>query len=144
VDFRLVPGQTVEGVRAKVEAFLKAKGWTVVTNAPDAAARMANRRIIRLTWDSGYPALRSDMTSPVAKSVIAAAEKAAGGPIAVLPMMGGSVPINLFDEAFHVPLIGIPIGNHDNNQHAANENLRLRNLWDGIALYAAMMAELNW
>lgn len=144
VDFRLVPGQTVEGVRAKVEAFLKAKGWTVVTTAPDAAARMAHPRIIRLTWDSGYPALRSDMTSPAARGVIAAAEKAAGGPVAVLPMMGGSVPINLFDDIFHVPVIGIPIGNHDNNQHAANENLRLRNLWDGIGLYAAMMAQLNW
>ena len=59
-------------------------------------------------------------------------------------MMGGSVPINLFDELFHKPVIGIPLGNHDNNQHAANENLRLRNLWDGINLYAAMMAQLNW
>jgi acetylornithine deacetylase/succinyl-diaminopimelate desuccinylase-like protein len=144
VDFRLVPGQTVAGVRAKVEAFLKAKGWTVVTNAPDAAARMAHARIIRLTWDSGYPALRSDMTSPAARGVIAAAEKAAGDPVAVLPMMGGSVPINLFDDTFHVPVIGLPIGNHDNNQHAANENLRLRNLWDGIGVYAAMMAQLRW
>jgi len=54
------------------------------------------------------------------------------------------VPIILFDDLFHVPVIGLPIGNHDNNQHAANENLRLRNLWDGIALYAAMMADLNW
>jgi len=41
-------------------------------------------------------------------------------------------------------VIGIPIDNHDNNQHAANENMRLRNLWDGIGVYAAMMAELNW
>jgi len=39
---------------------------------------------------------------------------------------------------------GLPIANHDNNQHAANENLRLQNLWDGIAGYAAMLAELNW
>jgi acetylornithine deacetylase/succinyl-diaminopimelate desuccinylase-like protein len=144
VDFRLVPGQTPQRVRAKVEAFLKAKGWTVMTQAPDAAARAAHPRIIRLAWGGGYPALRSDMTSPAAKGVIAAAQEAAGGPIAVLPMMGGSVPINLFDELFHVPVIGIPIGNHDNNQHAANENLRLRNLWEGINLYAAMMTQLNW
>jgi acetylornithine deacetylase/succinyl-diaminopimelate desuccinylase-like protein len=116
----------------------------VMTQAPDAAARAAHPRIIRLAWGGGYPALRSDMTSPAAKGVIAAAQEAAGGPIAVLPMMGGSVPINLFDELFHVPVIGIPIGNHDNNQHAANENLRLRNLWEGINLYAAMMTQLNW
>jgi hypothetical protein len=34
--------------------------------------------------------------------------------------------------------------NHDNNQHAANENQRLKNLWDGIQTYAAMMADLSW
>jgi acetylornithine deacetylase/succinyl-diaminopimelate desuccinylase-like protein len=144
IDFRLVPGQAPKRVRAKLEAFLKSKGWTVVTTAPDAAMRATHPRIIRLTWGGGYPALRSDMTSPAAKGAIAAAEKAAGGPITILPMMGASVPINLFEDRFHVPIIGLPIGNHDNNQHAANENLRLRNLWDGITLYAAMMAELNW
>ena len=144
VDFRLVPGQTTQGVQDKVEAFLKAKGWTVVRQTPDLATRLAHPRIIKLTWGGGYPALRSDMTSPAAKGVIVAAEGGAGAPIAILPMMGGSVPINLFDELFHVPVIGIPLGNHDNNQHAANENLRLRNLWDGINLYAAMMAQLNW
>ncbi|MEI7789691.1 MAG: M20/M25/M40 family metallo-hydrolase [Alphaproteobacteria bacterium] len=144
VDFRLVPGQTTRRVQEKVEAFLKARGWIVVRETPDMATRLANPRIIKLTWSGGYPALRSDMTSPAAKGAIAAAEKAAGGPIAILPMMGGSVPINLFDELFHVPIIGLPLGNHDNNQHAANENLRLRNLWDGINLYAAMMAQLNW
>ncbi len=144
VDFRLVPGQTTERVKQKVEAFLTAKGWTVVRQTPDLATRLAHPRIIKLAWGGGYPALRSDMTSPAARGVIAAAQKAAGGSIAVLPMMGGSVPINLFDELFHVPIIGLPIGNHDNNQHAANENMRLRNLWDGINLYAAMMAELNW
>jgi acetylornithine deacetylase/succinyl-diaminopimelate desuccinylase-like protein len=144
VDFRLVPGQTPQRVRAKLEAFLKAKGWTVVTDAPDAAARLVHPRIIRLAWGDGYPALRGDMTSPTAKGVIAAAEKAAGGPVTILPMMGASVPIYLFDDLFKVPVIGLPITNHDNNQHAANENLRLRNLWDAVDLYAAMMAELNW
>jgi acetylornithine deacetylase/succinyl-diaminopimelate desuccinylase-like protein len=43
-----------------------------------------------------------------------------------------------------VPVIGLPIVNHDNNQHAANENQRLQNLWDGIETYAAMLAVLNW
>ena len=92
----------------------------------------------------GYPGFRSDMSSPAARAVIAAASSAAGRPVAVLPMMGASVPIYLFDAAFHVPVIGFPIGNHDNNQHAANENIRLQNLWDGIAVYAAMMGELKW
>jgi acetylornithine deacetylase/succinyl-diaminopimelate desuccinylase-like protein len=66
------------------------------------------------------------------------------GPVALLPMMGASVPIYLFADIFKVPVIGLPIVNHDNNQHAANENLRLQNLWDGIETYAAMLAALSW
>ena len=144
MDFRLVPDQTPAGVRAKVEAFLKAKGWTVVSAAPDAAARAAHARIVRLAWEDGYPALRSDMTTPAARAVIAAANRAAGEPVAVLPMMGGSVPIYLFADVFKVPVIGLPVASHDNSQHAANENARLQNLWDGVETYAGMMADLNW
>ena len=143
-DFRLVPGQTPKRVQEKVEAFLKAQGWTVVHAPPDAAMRMAHPRLVRLDWHDGYPGYRSDMASPAAKAAIAAASTAAGKPVVVLPMMGASVPLNLIDTTLHVPLIGLPITNHDNNQHAADENLRLGNLWDGVNLYAAMMAGLNW
>ncbi|MEY4964465.1 MAG: hypothetical protein RL274_48 [Pseudomonadota bacterium] len=144
MGFRLVPGQTPQGVRAKVEAFLKSKGWTVVTDAPDTAARLAHPRIIRLAWRDAYPALRSDMTSPAARGVIAAANAAAGKPVTILPMMGASVPLYLFDDIMKVPVIGLPISNHDNSQHAANEKLRLRNLWDAVEVYAGMMSRLNW
>jgi len=37
--------------------------------------------------------------------------------------------------------VGLPIVNHDNNQHAANENLRIQNLWDGIEIFAAFIHE---
>jgi acetylornithine deacetylase/succinyl-diaminopimelate desuccinylase-like protein len=144
IDLRLVPDQTPQTVRAAVETFLKDKGWTIVANEPDLATRLAHGRIMRLEWERGYPALRSDMSTPAARAVVATASKAAQGPVAVLPMMGGSVPIYLFADIFKVPVIGLPIVNHDNNQHAANENLRLQNLWDGIETYAAMLAALSW
>jgi acetylornithine deacetylase/succinyl-diaminopimelate desuccinylase-like protein len=144
IDFRLVPDQSPRAVRAAVEAFLRAKGWTIVAAEPDAAIRRANRRIVRLDWEPGYPALRSDISSPAAKAVLAAAREAARGPVASLPMMGGSVPIYLVADLFKQPVIGLPIVNHDNSQHAADENLRLQNLWDGIDCYAAMIGALNW
>jgi acetylornithine deacetylase/succinyl-diaminopimelate desuccinylase-like protein len=143
MDLRLVPDQRPERVRAEVETWLRAKGWTIVSEAPDAATRLAHARIVRLEWEPGYPALRTDMGSPAAKAAIAAASDAAGGPVAILPMMGGSVPIYLFHDIFQVPVIGLPMVNHDDDQHAPNENLRLRNLWDGIDAYAAMM-EMRW
>jgi acetylornithine deacetylase/succinyl-diaminopimelate desuccinylase-like protein len=144
LDFRLVPDQVPAAVRAAVEHFLIARGWSIVAEEPDLATRLSNPRIIKLAWDNGYPALRSDMSSPAAKAVIAAATQAAGAPVVVLPMAGGSVPLYMFANEFSAPIICLPIVNHDNNQHAANENLRLQNLWDGIETYAALMAELNW
>jgi acetylornithine deacetylase/succinyl-diaminopimelate desuccinylase-like protein len=144
VDFRLVPDQTPAAVRASVEHFLTAHGWTIVSEEPDLATRLRAPRIVRLVWEGGYPGLRSDMSTPAAKAVIAAASKAAGAPVVVLPMAGGSVPLYMFADVFSAPIICLPIVNHDNNQHAANENLRLQNLWDGITTYAALMAELNW
>ena len=143
-DFRLVPDQTPARVRKRVESFLRAQGWTVVTDAPDSTTRRTHSRIVKLEWQGGYPAFRSDMTMPAARAVIAAASQAAGGTLALMPMMGGSVPIYLFDDAFHVPVIAVPIANHDNNQHADDENIRLQNLWDGITTYAAMLAALDW
>jgi acetylornithine deacetylase/succinyl-diaminopimelate desuccinylase-like protein len=144
IDFRLVPDQTPAAVRAKVEAFMKANGWTLVVDEPDQATRLIHPRIIRLEWESGYPAFRSDMSTAISTAVVATASEAAHYPVAVLPMMGASVPIYVFADLFKVPVIGLPIVNFDNNQHAANENQRLKNLWDGIQTYAAMMAALSW
>ena len=42
------------------------------------------------------------------------------------------------------PMVGVSIANYDDNQHARNENLRLGALWDGIEVYAGLLADLNW
>ncbi len=144
IDFRLVPDQTIAGVRGSVERFLQTTGWTVLRDPPDAATRLAHAHLVRVQWGPGYPALRTDLSSAAAQAVIRVANEAAGRPVALMPMMGASVPIYLIDSVFHVPVIGLPIVNYDDNQHAANENLRLQNLWDGIQTYAAMMTELSW
>ena len=35
--------------------------------------------------------------------------------------------------------IQVPAVNYDNNQHSANENVRLQNLWNAIELQAALL-----
>ena len=144
IDFRLVPNQRPEKVRVQLEEFLRSKGWYIVAAAPDAATRLAHPKIISIIWEDGYPAFRSDMSSPPARAVIAAANNASDQPVAIAPTLGGSVPLYVFDDIFHTPLVGLPVSNHDDNQHAANENIRLQNVWDGIDMYVAMVGELNW
>jgi acetylornithine deacetylase/succinyl-diaminopimelate desuccinylase-like protein len=143
IDFRLVPAQTPVKVRERVESHLAAQGFFVVRDTPDAAMRLAHPRVVKLAWGPGYPAARTSMELPVSRAVARAVEEAVGGPVIRMPTLGGSVPMKLFQDKTGRPIIGLPIVNHDNNQHAANENLRLQNLWDGIEAYAMIMARLG-
>jgi acetylornithine deacetylase/succinyl-diaminopimelate desuccinylase-like protein len=143
IDFRLVPRQTPEHVRQLVEAHARAQGFFVVDHTPTPAERMAHARIMKVTWEAGYPATRVSMDSPLSRAVIRATREALGAPIVALPTLGGSLPMYEFESVLHAPLIVLPIVNHDNNQHAANENLRMQNLFDGIDVYAGVLARLG-
>ena len=79
------------------------------------------------------------MDLPIAADVIHAVETA-HGKVILLPTSGGTVPLDAMERAAQTRTISVPIANHDDNQHAANENLRLQNLWDGIETMAALIA----
>jgi acetylornithine deacetylase/succinyl-diaminopimelate desuccinylase-like protein len=142
IDFRLVPDQTPAGVRAKLESHLRGLGYHVVSETPDAAPRRAHPRLVKLEWGAGYPAARTPLDDPAARALVRALE-AGGTPLVKLPTLGGSVPMYLFGEVMGAPVVGLPIVNHDNSQHAANENVRVQNLWDGIEAFAAVFAGLD-
>ena len=78
------------------------------------------------------------MDLPVVSEVVAAAKLASGESLVLLPTLGGSLPLFLFTEILHAPVVITPVANHDDNQHAPDENLRLANLWYGIDLMTAL------
>jgi acetylornithine deacetylase/succinyl-diaminopimelate desuccinylase-like protein len=143
IDVRLVPGQHPERVRALVEAHLQKEGYHVVEATPDPETRRAHPRVVRLEWEEGYAAMATPMDLPVARAVPAILDEALDEPVVRVPLLGGSLPLVRFQEALETPLIIVPIVNHDNNQHAADENLRLGHLWRGIEAYAALLARLG-
>ena len=144
IDFRLVPRQTPERIRSLVEGHARQKGYFIVTGRdPTPAERAAHAKIMRLDWETGYPATRVAMDAPVSRAVLQSVESALGTPVIAMPTLGGSLPMYIFEQVLKSPLIVLPIVNHDNSQHAANENLRLQNLWDGIVVYAGIIAELG-
>lgn len=143
-DFRLVPNETPEHIRDLVNAHIRLQGYFVTSDSVTTAMRLAHARVARVQWASGgYPANRTSMASPVARAVISVVTDSAGKPPIVLPTMGGSAPSYMFTQALNVPVIILPIANYDDNQHAANENLRLQNLWNGIEMYAQLMGRLG-
>ncbi len=142
LGIRLVPDQRVDELKRVVEAHLKNQGYHLVREAPDDAERAAHPRVARIQWGQGYPALRTPMDHPLAVRLSAVLDELAGGELIRLPTMGGSLPLYLIAEHLGAPVVILPIANHDNNQHGENENLRLKNLWDAIEVYAAVLAAL--
>jgi acetylornithine deacetylase/succinyl-diaminopimelate desuccinylase-like protein len=143
----LVPDQTVEKVKARVEQFIANQGFYIVHQEPDLETRRQHAKVIKLSWGTGgYKSSRTSMSDPAVQPVVAAIEQSLGHPVIKMPLLGGSAPMYLFTDLLKTPVLGVPIANHDDNQHAANENLRLQNLWDGIEIFAGILtqAEKNW
>ncbi len=141
IDFRLVPDQTPESVRRRVEAHLTSLGFFITRTAPTTEERLAHEKIVRLAWGSGYPPARTPLDLPISRRVRDVVSAAIGYDTVVVPSLGGSVPMYVFRRG-DTPVIGVPMVNHDNRQHAPDENLRIQNLWDGIEVYAALFAGL--
>jgi acetylornithine deacetylase/succinyl-diaminopimelate desuccinylase-like protein len=143
IDFRLVPNQTEDKVRQQVEEHIARQGFFIVHQTPDITIRRAHPHVVRLEWKSDFPVFRTSMNDPVAQTVIRAIERAKGAPIGQAFSLGGTVPMFLLAGSKHTPVLGVPIANHDDNQHAADENLRLQNLWDAIEVFATIFATVG-
>jgi acetylornithine deacetylase/succinyl-diaminopimelate desuccinylase-like protein len=141
LDLRLVKGVDPRRQVDRLVAHIKKQGYFVTDKEPDSEMRLKHPKIARVAMreGAGYRAVRTSMELAVSQKVIRAAERAAGEKIVLLPTLGGSVPLWILEDATGAPQIGVPMVNHDNNQHSSNENLRIENLWYGIELYAALM-----
>ena len=138
LDIRLVKGLDWRRQIDRVRAHIAAQGYLVLEREPSDDERRKNNKIVMLTAREGYNSIRTPLDLPIAKDVVRAVESAAGK-VVLIPSHGGSVPLAMFDEVMKTPLILVPTVNHDNNQHSRNENLRLENLWNGIAVMAALL-----
>lgn len=139
IDIRLVAGDDPERMIERVRAHLRKHGYLVLDREPTPEERRANRHLARLETASNYRAARIPMGSALATTLLDVCRRASGGEVVALPTFGGSVPLYLFEDLLEAPVAILPIANHDNNQHAADENLRIANLWYGVDLWAALL-----
>ncbi len=139
VDIRLAAGDDPERMLDLVQAHLESAGFTVLDRDPTPEERRAHSKLARLDKFPGYRAARVSMESPLAMILLGASRLAVGGEVVALPTFGGSVPLYQFEEILGAPVVVLPIANHDNNQHSADENIRVGNLWYGIDLWATLL-----
>jgi len=129
-------------VKSSVERHIQAQGYTIVRSVPDAAIRLREPKVVRVQWGAGYPGARTALDLPLSREIAALMKAAQHEPV-LFPTVGGSIPMFLFQQPNQTSVIGLPIANHDDNQHSADENLRLQNLWDAIEVYAAVFGGLR-
>jgi acetylornithine deacetylase/succinyl-diaminopimelate desuccinylase-like protein len=139
LEVRMVKDLVPETQNALITEHVKAQGYFVVSGRePTDEERRTHRLIARVDPRRGSPASRVSMDDPKAQAVVKALTMR-GVPPVQLPTLGGSMPFGTFSDEYAMPTVGVSIVNYDNNQHGPDENLRLRNLWEGIEMLAALM-----
>ncbi len=139
IDLRLVKKIDPEEQVGRLIAHIEKQGYEVVSEEPDAEMRRQHDRLARVVTSDGYPAYRTSMDLPISRALIDVLGSHTGEDVVRLPTSGGSVPLYVFTDILGIPVVSVPIVNHDNNQHSPNENLRLGNLWSGIEILASAM-----
>ena len=137
LDLRLVLGNTPDRQIDRVIAHIRSQGYEVLDHEPTMEERRRFPKIARVTREAGYPAERTRLDSPLALAVDRALLR--NGPHVLLPSLGGSLPLFVIRQETGAPSVSVGLWNHDNNQHAEDENIRLGNLWNGIAAIAQVM-----
>jgi acetylornithine deacetylase/succinyl-diaminopimelate desuccinylase-like protein len=143
LGIRLVAGNDPEHMVGLVEEHIRRQGFHIVREDPDLDTRLSYAKIAKVVRDRGYPAARTPMNNPLARPVIAAVNRVLDQPALEVPTLGGTLPLYLFTDVLQKPVLILPIANHDNNQHAENENLRVANLWYGIDVFASVLAGVD-
>ncbi len=139
IGIRLVKGNDPEAMQALVENHIAAQGYHIVREDPDAETRQAHALIAKITRENGYRAVRTSMDAPGMAELARALRQAGGEELILNPSLGGTLPIYIFEDISDAPIVILPIANFDNNQHSADENIRLGNLLYGIEAYAAVL-----
>jgi len=139
LDLRLVAGNDWKRQQDKVIAHIQKQGYHITEQEPTDAERQQYAYIAQVTRSKGYNAQKTSMDLPEAKKVVAAVQSTTREKVVLIPSFGGSLPLYIFEKVLGAKTISVPIANHDNNQHAENENIRLRNLFEGIETMAAIM-----
>jgi acetylornithine deacetylase/succinyl-diaminopimelate desuccinylase-like protein len=139
LGMRLVRGNDPVHMQELVEAHIARQGFHIVRQDPDMATRLKYPKIAKVVRFGGYPAARTPMDAPFVPGLVSAVRRASGKEPVIYPTLGGSLPLYLFTEGLHQHAVIVPVANYDDNQHGADENLVLGNLWYAVDLFGALL-----
>jgi acetylornithine deacetylase/succinyl-diaminopimelate desuccinylase-like protein len=86
---------------------------------------------------------KTPLDSPYADPIQRAIRRATGEEPLLVPAMGGSLPEYVWTKLLGVPAFVVPYANHDESNHAPNENIEVARFLTGIKIGAALLSELG-
>jgi acetylornithine deacetylase/succinyl-diaminopimelate desuccinylase-like protein len=125
-DARLVPGQTVEQALAAIAEHVR-------RHAPE----------VELVLQSGMEPSKTPIDSPFTPALRAAIAAGQAEEPLLIPAMGGSLPEYVWTKILGVPAFVVPYANHDEANHAPNENIEVERFIKGIKTGAALLTYLG-
>jgi acetylornithine deacetylase/succinyl-diaminopimelate desuccinylase-like protein len=132
-ELRLTPETPAERQFNLIEAHLENLGYTLIDSDPTPEQRKKISKLVRIEKSKGSIAFRTPLDASIGSWIEAGIQKSLGDTeILKLNTTGGSQPIGAFIEALNIEAVALRIPNPDANIHAANENIALKNLFEGI------------
>ena len=139
IDLRLVLGNDWRKQQQKVIDHIIQQGFYITENAPTDEERMKYPKIVQVKRGIGDNAERTSMDWSLAQKIVAAVQQTTNNRVLQIPTLGGSLPVSDLVNVLNAKFLIAPIANYDNNQHAENENIRIKNFRDGIDMMASIM-----
>jgi acetylornithine deacetylase/succinyl-diaminopimelate desuccinylase-like protein len=127
IDFRLVPDQDPHEIYDLLKKHLDANGFgdieVKLLGAEHAARTPADHAFARLVATTSREFYGQD-------------------PI-IYPMAAGSGPMYPLCQKFGIPAVSIGVGNENSRNHAPNENIHVRDYYDGIKHVAVILDQFK-
>lgn len=127
IDMRLVKNQDPPDIFSKFKRHMEKRGFDD----------------LELKLLTTYRPAKTPIDHPMSKAVISAVRKAFESEPILYPVTGGSNPSSIICDFLKIPIVKVPYGNHDESNHAPNENMVVDLFYKGIKCSATVFYELS-
>ena len=128
LDMRLAPNQDPQAIYEAIEKHVAAF---------DSRCRLSVENL------SAVKPSKTPLSHPLVQKVIESVEVAYDTPPVVLPALGGTGPMYVFTDILGIPSVTVPYANVDEDNHAPNENLGLKEFYWGIQASCSTILHLG-
>ena len=132
-EMRLTPETPAKRQFEYIRNHLKKQGYTVLESEATKEQRAKTLKLVRIQTNAGSVAFRTPLNSRLGNWFEEGIKKGLQqNEVLKLTTTGGSQPIASFINTLNIDAIALRIPNPDANIHGPNENIALKNLFEGI------------